>query len=137
LSRDGRHVINHYWNPESWREQAVQKIMTKYNVVRHEDPVHEQYWQSLFCWPDDPGDYRVVVTVQDGMTAKDALNAANDAEPGGRLRREAGRSFALLHELDEVSLHAIERGTALREFVLGNVAGVKERREVVSVACQP
>jgi DNA-binding helix-hairpin-helix protein with protein kinase domain len=52
MSRDGRHVIKHYWNPETWREQAVQNIMTKYNVVRDQDPVHEQYWQSLFCWPD-------------------------------------------------------------------------------------
>src|SRR5262249_29680225 len=52
MSRDGRHVIKHYWNPESWREQAVQSIMTKYNVVREREPVCEQYWQSLFCWPD-------------------------------------------------------------------------------------
>jgi DNA-binding helix-hairpin-helix protein with protein kinase domain len=52
LSQDGRHVVKHYWTPEPWREQAVQSIMTKYNAVRDPDPAHEQYWRSLFCWPD-------------------------------------------------------------------------------------
>jgi DNA-binding helix-hairpin-helix protein with protein kinase domain len=44
--------VKQYFKPDASREQAVQAIITKYCVVRDTDQAHQQYWRSLFCWPD-------------------------------------------------------------------------------------